>query len=321
MRRQAFTSTLAVIALTIGTVLIAPPALARTFATCEALVAKYTNGVAKSSKSATRWTKSGYDRPTVNKKVYKRYSKKLDSSRGVLCGITTKEARSANAKTYSELFLNGTAAQVRAGGPMVASGSPAALYLQYWANTRDASAWSEYGSRGVIQPPPAPEPIVEEKTRGSAVKYLVGNSRDSYTFSFDTQNRVTSWSSAAGDIASRIKAVNGEASVDGLTVRVLEMYNTNSGKVALTATVVNNRSEEAGVLYNAIYNASNGRYPATTSFPCVKPGQTAYLSLLTEINAEGVVPSSWEVRFSADLGICNTFSQETVLTVPVNSAP
>lgn len=321
MRKQAFTSTLAVAALTIGTVFVSPPASARTFATCEALVAKYPNGVAQSSKSATRWARSGYDRPTVNKKVYQRNSNKLDTTRGVLCGTTTKEARSANANAYSELFLNGTAAQVRAGGPMVAPGSPAALYLQYWANTRDATAWREYGSRGVIQPPPAPEPVVEERTRGSAVAYLVGEARVPYTFAFDKQNRVTSWSTAAGEVAPRLYAVNGEASVDGLTVRVLEMYNTNDGRVALTATVANNRSEEAGVLYNAIYNAPNGRFPATTTSPCVKPGQTAYLYLVTEINAEGVVPSSWEVRFSADLGMCNTYSQETVLTVPVNSTP
>lgn len=31
-------------------------------------------------------------------------------------------------------------------------------------------------------------------------------------------------------------------------------------------------------------------------------------------------PSSWEIRFSGDLGECNVYSQEMVLTVPVNSA-
>lgn len=320
MFSRLFASSVALALVAVVGAVAAPEASARSFKSCEALVAKYPNGVAQNKKSANRWKKRGYERPAVNKKVYRRNAEELTVSRGVLCGTTTKELRSGNAKAYAELFLNGTAAQVRAGGPMVSPGSPAALYLQYWANSRDATAWREYGSRGVIQPPLEPEPVVEEKTRGSVVSYLVGEARVPHTFTFDKQNRVTSWSTAAGDVAPRLTAVNGQASVEGLTVRVFEMYNTNAGRLALTAAVTNNRSEEAGVLYNAIYDSPVGRYPATTTVPCVKPGQTAYFYSVTEIDATAVLPSSWEIRFSGDLGECNVYSQETALTVPVNSA-
>lgn len=319
IRVAAICSALALVAA--GNAFLAPEASARSFASCEALVAKYPNGVAQKKKSANRWKKRGYERPTVNAKVYRRNADNLSVSRGVVCGTTTKDLRSENAKAYAELFQNGTSAQIRAGGPMVAPGSPAALYLTYWANTRDASAWYEYGSRGVIQPPPPAEPVTQQQTRGAAVVLEVGDERDAYTFSFDEQNRVTSWSTAAGDVADRLKAVVGETTAEGLTIRPSLMYDTNNGLVALTATVTNNRTQEAGLLYNAVYNAPTGRYPAQTVRACIQPGQTAPIYAITEIAADGVLPSSWEIRFSADLGICNTYGQETILTVPVNAAP
>jgi len=302
-----------------GAVSYAPAASARSFKSCESLVATYPNGVAKNKKSANRWVARGYGKPRVNTKVYRRNAGDLNTSRGVICGTTLKEIRSANARAYADLFLNGTGPQIRAGGPMVAPGSPAALYLDYWANTVDAFAWEEYGSRGVIQPPPAPEPVREKKTTGSTVTYQVGENADNlYTFSFDDSNRVTSWSTSAGDLAPRLKAVSGQVTSEGLTIQVLQMYETNNGPVALTALVTNNRPGEAGVLYTAVYNTSSGRYPALTTRACLQPGQTAPVFIDTEIDADLQLPSSWEIRFAADADSCNAWSDETVLTVPVN---
>ncbi len=303
-----------------GSALAAPEASARSFNSCETLVAKYPNGVAQNKKSANRWKNRGYDRPAVNKKVYRRNADDLEVSRGVLCGTTTKELQSANAKAYAELFQNGSSAQIRAAGPMVAPGSPAALYLDYWANTRDAVSWREYGSRGVIQPPPTPEPVTQQKTRGSAVIFEVGAEKEPYTFTFDNRNRVTSWIATAGDVSDRLSAVTGGTTAEGLTISPLQMYDANNGRAVLTATVTNNRPQEAGVLYNAVYNAPTGRYPAETTAACVQPGQTAPLYISTEIPADGVLPSSWEIRFSGDRGMCDVYSQEIILTVPVNPA-
>jgi len=298
-------------------VMLAPPASARSFDSCEALVAKYPSGVAKSRKSANRWAKRGYERPRVNKRIYRRNADDLDTSRGVVCGTTSKTLQSENAKAYAELFQNGTADQIRAGGPMVAPGSPADLYLDYWANTRDASSWREYGSRGVIQPPPTSQPVTQVDTRGAAVVFTVGDEKETFTFGFDDQNRVTSWRTDAGDVATRLDAVIGENTSEGITIRPQQMYQTNNGLVALTATVTNNRASEIGLLYNAVYNAPQGRYPAQTISACIQPGQTTPIYAITEIGADTSLPSSWEIRFSADRGMCNVYSQETILTVPV----
>lgn len=317
MKKIAFISVLSTITIAVTASQGIGPAQAAPFTSCAQLIAKYPAGVAQSNKAAQKWVKRGYERPKVNRKIF-RQVKKLGTSSGVVCGTTTTQIRDTNAKNYMTLVATGSPGEIRTKGAMVALGSPASDYLDYWAFTEEATGWETYGARGVLQPPQNPAPAITKQGTGPIIAYKLGDSAQSiFTFDFDKQNRVQSFSTPAGQIADRLKKISGQASTDGVTIAVSMLYNTNNGQVAITGTATNGSPSPVGMLIEAVYDTTQGRLPAQTTRPCLQPGQTAPFYSLTQIPAATQIPSSWEIRLSADRGSCNTYSQETVITVPI----
>ena len=295
---------------------LAAPANATPWTSCEAVIAKYPAGVAQSPQAAARWAAQGYERPVVSKRVFSQM-RKLGVRSGVVCGETKTRLRVANAKAYSDLLATGTPSQLRAGGAMVAPGSPANSYLEYWAATEEALGWNTYASRGVIQPPPTPRSVVREGS-GPVITYKIGaEPNDVYTFEFDSDNRVRSFTTPGGPLDRRIRNISGQASVVGVTIQANLLYDSNSRTVVFVGSASNASGSPVGVLSDAVYNSSQGRLPATTTRPCLLPGQTAPLYSSTQVQGSGQIPASWEFRLAADLGECNMYSTETIVTVPI----